>query len=222
MAAKKSKGKKRRPLKPPKKVYQPPRSRIRPLTSRREEILSRAREMPIVGCWRTKGWQEAGITMVLLARERDTATVLYAAYLVDLYCLGLKNAYVDFNVPRLALPRRVERLFHGEQEPCDPAFAHQLIYGAIDFARKYGFEPHEDFYRLGADKILDPRGTHPEPYEIEFGKDGKPFYVSGPYDSPAFARRVLATLERTAPGEYRYLVALNDADEIGGGEWVEE
>ncbi len=210
----KRKSKKTRRLKPPKKVYQPSRAKIRPFASKRQEILSRAREMPIVGCWCNDGWGETGITTVMLAREQDTSTVLYGLYLVDIWCLGVKNAMVRLNVSRASLRRHVERVFHGEQVPCEASLAHQLIYGAIDFARQYGFEPHEDFYRLGADKILAPRGTYPESHKITFGKDGKPFYVGGPHDSPQFVRHVLNTLERTAPGRYHYIVPLED---VGDG-----
>ncbi len=210
--SKKRKKKKGQPLKPPRRVYQMPRSKIRPLRTRREEILERAREMPIVGCWRHKQWQKIGETTLLLARAQNDHTVLYAGYLVDLLCLGVKDALVKLNVPRSALQRHVERIFRGDQEPCDAAFAHQLVYGAIAFARKYGFEPHEDFYRLGAHKILDPPGSHPEPYDIKFGKDGKPVYIAGPYDSPSFVNKVLDTLERTAPGKYHFVAPLSDED----------
>ena len=42
---------------------------------------------------------------------------------------------------------------------------------------------------------------------FQFGKDGKPFYVSGPYDSPVKSRRIVDTLEkRCGPGGYDYLV----------------
>ncbi|HEY57202.1 MAG TPA: hypothetical protein G4O04_01435 [Anaerolineae bacterium] len=62
------------------------------------------------------------------------------------------------------------------------------------------------------DPTLDPPGTHPEPYEIEFGRDGKPVYVAGPYHPPWFVDEVLSTLERTAPGSYHFVVPLAEDD----------
>jgi hypothetical protein len=44
------------------------------------------------------------------------------------------------------------------------------------------------------------------PTAIRFGREGKPFYISGPYDNP---RAVIETLENTAgPGNYHYLTHL--------------
>ena len=189
----KKKRKKSGARKPPRKVYQPPLSQIRSLVEKQAALLERARGMPFVGCWRHRQWQTTGMTSLLLAREQDASRVVYAVYLVDLLCLGVKDAFVRTNVSRTALGRHVQKIFDGAEEPCDIAFAHQLIYGAIDFARKYGFEPHPDFYREGADKILDPPGTHPEPYDIEFGRDGGPLYIAGPNDSPAFDQWVVET-----------------------------
>lgn len=41
---------------------------------------------------------------------------------------------------------------------------------------------------------------------IRFGREGKPFYISGPYDNP---RVVIGTLESIAGGgNYRYLTHL--------------
>jgi len=210
-------GKKKRkkaPKKPPRKVYQPRLSRIRPLESR-QAVLERASEKPFVGCWRHVDWQQTGITPIVIAREQSETSLVVAHYLVDLYCLGVKDAFVQVNVPRKGVLSAVRRsLAPGEEEPCDIAFAHRLIYGAIEFARKYGLEPHADFYRLGADKVLDPPGTHPETYDLTFGKDGKPFYIPGPHDSPSFVRRVLNTLERNAPGEYDYVMILDELPDM--------
>ena len=218
MSKKKRKKKAQRP-KPPRRVYQTPRSKIRPITRKREDILARAREMPILGCWRTKHWQESGMTSILLVREQDPLHILYAAYLVDLLCLGVKDVMVEVSVPKSSLRGIIRRLFKGDEEPCDAAFAHQLIYGALEYARKYGLEPHPDFTRLEADQILDPPGTHTTPqYKIHFGgEDGKPVFVVGPYDDEAFVRQVLETLERTAPGEYHYVLPFSPAD---AEEWL--
>ncbi len=210
MAKKKKTGKR----KPPRKVYQPRRSKIR-LFKGKKALLETASELPFVGCWRHRGWKEHGITGLLLARAQDEEHVIYAVYLVDLFCLGIKDAFVRTKISRRALKHHVSELFNGEEEPCDIVFAHQLIYSAIDYARKYGFEPHPDFYREGADKLLEPRGTYPEPYEIEFGKDGKPLYVAGPYDSELFARHVVETLQRTAPEGFDYVVVLDEPPREG-------
>jgi hypothetical protein len=59
--------------------------------------------------------------------------------------------------------------------------------------------PHPDF--TAAEGHL---GGWTGPSTITFGKDGKPFYVSGPYDDP---RPVVRTLERAVGrGNFDFLV----------------
>jgi hypothetical protein len=42
-----------------------------------------------------------------------------------------------------------------------------------------------------------------------FGKDGKPFYISGPRDTPERSRAIVDRLmERCGPGRFDYLVVL--------------
>jgi hypothetical protein len=63
-----------------------------------------------------------------------------------------------------------------------------LVWGAVEYAHELGFEPHRDLW-AAAGHIEPLQG----PSAIRFGKDGKPFYVEGPYDDAA---RNLRTLER--------------------------
>jgi len=101
----------------------------------------------------------------------------------------------------------------GQPEACDPGLAHELIYGALDFAQGYGFEPHTDFNL--ASKVLDPSEAWPKKYELIFGKDGKPLYVSGPYDS---VDRIMAKLRRTAgDGNFDFLVGFPEDEDFGEG-----
>ncbi len=78
--------------------------------------------------------------------------------------------------------------------------AQQLVFGAVDYARGLGFEPHPDYADVVA-HLGDPVGR----CDIEFGRDGMPFFVQGPYDD---ARRVLQTLDASVgPGNYHFLVS---------------
>lgn len=92
-----------------------------------------------------------------------------------------------------------------------PALAHEIIYGSIEYAARFGFRPHRDFDL--ARRILDLPDTHPRSGEVEFGKDGKPFYMSGPYDNPD---AIIRQLTRTA-GEGNFMMRLDGPL----GEWDE-
>jgi hypothetical protein len=94
---------------------------------------------------------------------------------------------------------------------CSVELAHELIYGALEYAEKLGFKPHADFYNQKADLMLDPPDFHPRENTVRFGKDGKPLYISGPYDSEIKSNSVINTLTRTCgPGNFTYLVNLGD------------
>lgn len=56
-------------------------------------------------------------------------------------------------------------------------------------------------------------GPRPEPLiPIEFGKDGKPFYFSGPYDN---AEKIIKTLETNVGIEnFDYIVPIGDSGDL--------
>mgnify|MGYP001223022995 CR=1 FL=1 len=173
--------------------------------SLRQTLLPQANQLPLVGCWMTANWShsEQGLVQAIIAREQPDGRVAYASFLVDVYCLGVKDAHHDMNLTA----ERFEIVWNhlASLQPLVEApieAAHQLIYQAIDYAARWGFKPHPDFAK--ASYFLAPRGTYPEDYQLTFGKDGKPFFVQGPHDN---VRAVVAQLERTAgQGNYNYMV----------------
>ena len=212
MAKKKTKDKRLRP----KINEQIPISRVRalkPLSLGPKEYLQRAREYPILGCWIMKGWREEGITPIIIARQQSPERVLFANYLVDLYCLGIKDAFANADVSRAAFIRKLPEMCNSELEPCSVELAHEVVYGGLEYASRYGFQPHHDFTALFCDQVLDPPEAHPRIDNVVFGKDGKPFYVAGPYDDEHKVRSVIATLTRTAgEGNFHYLAGLGPLD----------
>lgn len=174
------------------------------------QILEQARQYPFLGSWVMEGWKGQGITPVVVAREQPEDMVVYGAFIVDFYCLGVKNALWKSNLPLKHFQRILPELCTEMPEPCEVSFAHELIYGAVDYARKYGFEPHHDFEK--ASLVLDPSETHPRKHKIEFGKDGKPLFISGPYDN---GRAIVNKLMRTAgEGNFDYVVVVRDPNDL--------
>ena len=52
------------------------------------------------------------------------------------------------------------------------------------------------------------------PTPFTFGKDGKPYYVCGPNDTPEFQRRVLQKLEKNCgPDGYHWLIGAPEDDD---------
>ena len=173
-----------------------------------QAILRRARAFPFLECRINTNWQseDLGLAEILVARLQPDENICFGVYLVDRFCLGLKNTFANAGFSRARYENEVySRIFRDrETEVCPVELAHQLIYASIDYAAQFGFTPEKDFAL--SQYVLAPRGELEEPYQLTFGREGKPFYVAGPRDN---STRILRQLEKTAgPGNYDYLVAL--------------
>jgi hypothetical protein len=174
-----------------------------------QAIIRRARTFPVLECWISASWQkeDPGLVEILLARQQPDGNICFGVYLVDKYCLGLKNTFANAGFSRSRYQNEVRNKIFRETKPqaCPVELAHQMIYASIEYAARFGFEPEKDFAL--SQYMLAPRGELEEPYQLTFGKNGKPFFVAGPHDNAA---RILKQLEKTAgPGNYDYLVAMD-------------
>jgi hypothetical protein len=183
---------------------------------------------PVVECWVSSGWSagltvtghpewpeqsgdddaSSGLVGVLVAREAGRNRVSVCAWLVDVYCLGVKNDLGPTVIYRTDLPLTVRNFFavFGIRPVAAPLeLAQHLVLGAVDYARSLGFEPAAE-----AD-FADTRGhlgTWEGPSAIRFGRDGRPFFISGPNDNPT---RVLRQLERAVgAGNFHYMIGVTE------------
>lgn len=172
-------------------------------------IQKAARKLPIYECRIQEEWQDTGLTVVTVARQKSNGSILLGGYIVDVWCLGLKDTYYEDNLTEQEYEERIEQIFSPEFNiiTCEPALVFNVIYGAIEFAEDIGFKPHPDF--SVTEYILDDVSEVPF-IDLEFGQDGKPFYISGPHDQP---EKVLKILEKNlGPGNYDFLAELSDDD----------
>ena len=126
-------------------------------------------EPVVAGSWVSHGWSagltvdghpewpdhqrdsgERGLVCVAVARRHRSRRVTVCGYLVDVYCLGVKNALGPRVLNDRDLPEFLETFFAAIQEGQPPLdvpldLARHLVWGAIDYARGLGFEPHPDF-----------------------------------------------------------------------------
>lgn len=194
---------------------------VRAVAAERDEI---AIEPEVVGCWVNQGWSAglsidpdqawpdeqngddstAGLVCVLLARRHRFDKVKVCGYLADVYCLGVKNTYGPEIMDEFELSKFQPSFFSAYEgwQVADVALARHLIFGAVDYARQLGFEPHPE-----CDQTAGLLGPWTRASAITFGKDGQPFYVSGPYDD---SRYIAKTLEKTAGGPFDVSIAIED------------
>jgi len=148
---------------------------------------------PLAGClWRSP-LENQGMTVVILRRELPGGDVAFASFMLDLYCLGVKDAFARV-LPALTLEKHLAgNPYGGPLEPVAPAAARAVVDGAVDYAGQFGFHPPRGFenaYRLFGDI---PAGEIPD--GVVFGRGGKPLNLQGPNDSPSRARQILRQLE---------------------------
>jgi hypothetical protein len=133
-----------------------------------------------------------GMVSVLVARHHRYDKISVCGYLVDAFCLGVKNVYGPDVKDERELSKFVPFYYraYGEDPIEAPIeLAREVVFGAIDYARGLGFEPHAEFAEAEAHL-----GPWTGPSAITFGKDGKPFYINGPNDH---SLAIISTLRRT-------------------------
>jgi hypothetical protein len=173
----------------------------------------------ITGCWANAGWSRGlivpdeylamdrevapgygsdGMAVVTVARREPQGTLRVCQYLLDVFCLGVKNT----TGPLVITPDSLEELLSLFYQSYPDGYldiasdlAMELVWGALDYAGGLGLTPAADSDWRDTCGHLDER---PASSHIQFGRDGKPFYVNGPYDN---ADEVLKTLRRTVGDE---------------------
>jgi len=180
--------------------------------------IARTAAAPILHCCRQDVPTDQGIENVLWSRLASDGRVVYVVFLVDRFCLGVKD--IIWGVARrtdyeLGVYDRLYRDYRAV--PLEPAYARKLIEGAVDFARSMGLAPYRDYARAQA--IFGDVDASTCRESIEYGKDGKPYFISGPNDSVTRCRQIVDTLaEHRGTGNFDYLVHLRSYDlegEIG-------
>jgi hypothetical protein len=196
-----------------------------------DQARSEPAQRVVVGCWANPGWSHGldlddasgwtttprasdqpqfdssgteGLVSILVARQERASRTTVCGFLVDVYCLGVKNAIGPLSMGVGSVDTYRHAYFQAYDVPgvaMPVELAQQLVHGAVAYARGLGFEPHADF-AAAAQHLGAPASACP----IRFGRNGKPFYVCGPHDD---SRTILKTLDTTVgKGNYSDLVGL--------------
>ncbi len=149
------------------------------------EVLRSAVRGEWVACYET---EDSGMSSLYCVRSTPSGFI-GASFLVDMYCLGIKFTELLRNLDLQALSEHVK---DRGAKTVSPAYALKKIQFAIEEAQKYGFPPHPDTeMHLRIFQDVDPTECSDE---FEFGRDGKPFYLPGPYESEHRQTEILIKL----------------------------
>ena len=178
------------------------KNKINTLLSPENYIRNKARNLPFHECLINDDWQQTGLATILITKRQPSGNVVLGIYLTDTYCLGLKDTYCRFNLTVNQYENEYKEPSFNNQnfESCDYTLAHNIIYGAIEYAEDLGFRPHKDFtlskFILNNDEEVEVLE------ELEFGKDGEPCFIAGPNDD---VKLIIKKLNHSA-GEGNYTV----------------
>jgi hypothetical protein len=155
----------------------------------------RAATRPLHVCLMQDSVFETGVGMVFLGRKTGGRGVALSGFLVDAYCLGVKDAMF-----RELDEDEMEELLDGAGAtapltPVDPPYARKLLRDAAAYARSLGLPPHPDY--AAAELLFGDVAADACDVAFEFGCEGRPFYVPGPTESPTQIRRRIERLQRT-------------------------
>ena len=109
-------------------------------------IRQKARMLPVEDCFMTSDWEKVGESIVLVVRRHVKETYTIGVYLIDTFCLGLKDSYYYFSIDKIDYDNLLERFRRNESlEKISYNEAHNMIFGAIAFAEEAGITPSNSF-----------------------------------------------------------------------------
>jgi len=155
---------------------------MQPKLSLKKYIKLNARKLEIHEVYVADGLFDSGKGHVLFVRKKKNGQKLIGSYLVDTWCLGIKDTFYllleDFEYPEFL--QQFHQHPNHSMSRCSPNHASNIVYGAIEYAEDLGIEPHKDF-DVTEYILLDVDDVEYE--ELTFGDNGVPHFMSYPTDN---------------------------------------
>jgi hypothetical protein len=153
---------------------------------------------PVHECLVPENLFEQGLGTLLMSRRAPNGTIAVGFFLLDVFCLGVKNAgfrVCSSDEYEHQFKRSVFSAADGtDYLQIDAAQFRKLVEEAAAYASSLGFEPHSDYRE--ARRLFGAVDASTSDIAFEFGKHGKPIYISGPHDSPTRIRQVMKSLQQ--------------------------
>ncbi len=154
-------------------------------------------KFPIYECKALKNWKELGISPVYVSREITKESFVFISYLVDFWCLGVKDTSLKFGISKTDLKHIYIR--SDDLETISYQDARSLILGALDFAKEINIAPHLTWSGI-ASSFIEAHLAYDK--KFSFGQDGKPYYFSGPHDYELYNVDEIISKVANANGHY--------------------
>ncbi len=113
------------------------KSRFKTLSSYRQAALSGE----MAACYINEDWKDDGFAAILTLRRTGSHGLVLAAFYIDLWCCGLKDAWGKLNMTMQEFEEDVYNRFSRDVvlARVDPVLVRRLVGGGVRFARRNGF-----------------------------------------------------------------------------------
>lgn len=173
-------------------------------------VRERMRTVKIGKCYMfaDEEWRD-GLGYVIVIREHTGGKKSFAVYMVDRWCVGVKDTFFNVRQDDDSIEELFSRIREYRLQEVSYNEAHNMVWGAVDYAEEAGIKPHKDFattqYFLEEDTDEIPL------IEYEFGKDGKHYLVA---KSQLELSKYLQPMKKNlSEDEYTCVVADYDEDD---------
>lgn len=154
----------------------------------------RAADMPIQHCLISESLFELGMGTLVLARGVTPHHVALSAFLIDVFCLGVKDVTFQ-TIDAEAFDMYIAGTDAASpMVPADPNYARKLLREVTAWSRSIGFAPHRDF--AAVERIFGDVNANASDAVFRFGREGKPIYIPGPNDTAPLIQRRIEQLEK--------------------------
>jgi hypothetical protein len=168
---------------------------------------------PVYECLIPARLFEMGIGNVVVARKSHSGRLGVGFFLLDVFCLGVKNTFFRTFAEEEFEQIKLGRFGSENLIPLQPACARKLVEGAVAYARELGIPAHKD-YRF-TQKILlniDPAGCSAV---FQYGQDNKPLFVAGPHDTEARCQHIMnLLLKKCGVNGFHYLLPEGEIEDF--------
>jgi hypothetical protein len=154
----------------------------------------RAAQAPIQYCMLTEALFDGGIGTLIVARGATPDHLAFGSFLLDVFCLGIKDVMFDSRDGDEFDTYVAVADAGSPLAPVDPCDARKLLRDLVAWSQSIGFPPHRDF--AAVERIFGDVSADASEVDFQFGRDGKPFYMPGPFESATLIRRRIEQLQK--------------------------
>jgi hypothetical protein len=131
---------------------------------------------------------------LLLARGATSHYLAFSVFLIDTFCLGIKDVMFD-SIESEAFESYMAATDAGSpMVSVDPGYARKLLRDLAGWSQSIGFAPHRDF--AAVERLFGDVSADASDAVFQFGRDGKPVYMPGPSETAPQMRRRIEQLQK--------------------------